>query len=107
MRCTNLRLPSSNSSSSVPDEYRPPGLPLPRVWLTSPIDHRLRSGSSPVFTALPSSWDASEVDVVRVSLLLVTATQEILVQYSLSQFAMKRSEMVFTCMKVFMLEHGQ
>ncbi|KAG1766618.1 hypothetical protein EV702DRAFT_791069 [Suillus placidus] len=107
MRCTTLRLPSSSSSSSVPDEDRPTGLPLPRVWLTSPIDHLLRSGSSPVFKALPSSWDASEVDVVRASLLLVKATQEILVRYSLSQFAMKRSEMVFTCMKVFMLEHGQ
>lgn len=107
MRCTTLRLPSSHSSSSVPDEHRPTGLPLPRVWFTSPIDHLLRSGSSPVFKALPSSWDASEVDVVRTSLLLAKATQEIIVRYSLSQFALKRSEMVFTCMKVFMLEHGQ
>ncbi|KAG1899621.1 uncharacterized protein F5891DRAFT_1037494 [Suillus fuscotomentosus] len=100
MRCTTLRLPSSSSLSSVPDEHRPTGLPLPHLWLTSPIDHLLRSGSSPVFKALPSSWDASEVDVVRASLLFIKATQEIV-------FALKRSEMVFACMKVFMLEHGQ
>ncbi|OJA14761.1 hypothetical protein AZE42_06234 [Rhizopogon vesiculosus] len=105
MRCTTLRLPSS--SSTVLDEHRITGLPLSPVWLTSPIDHLLRSGSSPVFKALPSSWDASEVDVVRTSLLLVKVTQEILLRYSLSHFALKRSEMVFTCMKVFMLEHGQ
>ncbi|KAG1810852.1 uncharacterized protein BJ212DRAFT_1376342 [Suillus subaureus] len=107
MRCTTLRLPSSSSLSSVPDEHRLTGLPLPRVWLTSPIDHLLRSGSSPVFKALSSSWDASEVDVVRMSLLLAKAMQEIVVRYNLSQFALKRSEMVFACMKVFMLEHGQ
>ncbi|KAG2075187.1 hypothetical protein BDR04DRAFT_1092054 [Suillus decipiens] len=107
MRCTTLRLPSRSSLSSVPDGYRSTGLPLPHAWLTSPIDHLLRSGSSPVFKALPSSWDASEVDIVRTSLLLVKATQEIIVRYSLSQFALKRSEMVFACMKVFMLEHGQ
>ncbi|KAG2140224.1 uncharacterized protein EDB93DRAFT_1209758 [Suillus bovinus] len=107
MRCTTLRLLSSSSLSSVPDNHHPIGLPLPHVWLTSPIDHLLRSGSSPVLKALPSSWDASEVDVVRASLLLVKATQEIVVRYSLSQFALKRSETVFTCMKVFMLEHGQ
>ena len=106
MRCTTLRLPSS-SSSSVPDEHRTTGLPLCHEWLTSPIDHLLRSGSSPVFKALPSSWDASEVDIVRTSLLLIKAAQEILLRYSLIQFALKRSEMVFTCMKVFMLEHGQ
>jgi len=107
MRCTTTRLPSSSFLTSVTDEHRPTGLPLPRVWLTSPIDHLLRSGSSPVFKALPSSWDASEVDVVRMSLLLAKATQEIVVRYNLSQFALKRSETVFACMKVFMLEHGQ
>lgn len=108
IRCTTLRLPSSSSSpSTVLDEHRTTGLPLSRLWLTSPIDHLLRSGSSPVFKALPSSWEASEVDIVRTSLLLVKATQEILLRYSLSQFALKRSEMVFACMKVFMLEHGQ
>jgi hypothetical protein len=41
------------------------------------------------------------------SLLLAKATQEIVVRYNLGQFALKRSETVFTCMKVFMLEHGQ
>ncbi|KAG2125791.1 hypothetical protein DEU56DRAFT_823777 [Suillus clintonianus] len=107
MRCTTLRLPSSSPSSSIPDEHRPTGLPLPHGWLASPIDHLLRSGSSPIFKALPSAWDASEVDIVRTSLLLVKAFQEILLRYSLSQFALKRSEVVFTCMKVFMLEHGQ
>lgn len=107
LRCTTLRLPSSSSLSSVPDEHRPIGLPLPHLWLTSPIDHLLRSGSSPIFKALPSSWDASEVDVVCASLLFIKATQEIVVRYSLNQFALKRSEMVFACMKVFMLEHGQ
>jgi len=106
MRCTTLRLPPSRSSI-VLDEHSPTGLPLSSAWLTSPIDHLLRSGSSPVFKALPSSWDASEVDVVRTSLLLVNATQDVLFRYSLSQFVIKRSEMIFACMKVFMLEHGQ
>ncbi|KAG1739496.1 uncharacterized protein EDB91DRAFT_1135674 [Suillus paluster] len=91
IRCTTLRLPSSTSSSSILNEHRTTGLPLSRVWLTTPIDHLLRSGSSPVFKALPSSWDASEVDVIRTSLLLVKATQEILLRYSL--------KMVFACMK--------
>ncbi|KAG0695867.1 hypothetical protein DFH29DRAFT_247350 [Suillus ampliporus] len=107
MRCTTLRLPSSSSSSSAFDEHRTTGLPLSHVWLASPIDHLLRSGSSPIFKELPSSWNASEVDVVRTSLLLVKATQEILVRYNLSPFALKRSETIFACMKVFMLEHGQ
>ncbi|KAJ7433558.1 hypothetical protein FB451DRAFT_1419624 [Mycena latifolia] len=59
---TTQRLPSPSSAFSR--EY---GLPVPRDWTLSPLDHLLRSGTSPVFKDLPPSWDASEVDVTLCS----------------------------------------
>ncbi|KAF9464201.1 hypothetical protein BDZ94DRAFT_1308216 [Collybia nuda] len=83
------------------------GLPLRSDWTFSPLEDLLRSGSSRVFKALPLTWDASEVEIVRVALLLTKISRELLQRYSLRDFTLTREEAVFGCMKVFMLEHGQ
>ncbi|KAH7928738.1 hypothetical protein BV22DRAFT_1044397 [Leucogyrophana mollusca] len=72
------------------DAYISP-LPLVRTWLTSPLDHLLRSGSSPVFNAaegavegfIRGTADASETDVARATLLLVCVAREVLVRCGL------------------------
>ncbi|KAI0655427.1 hypothetical protein C8Q70DRAFT_923748 [Cubamyces menziesii] len=94
-------------SALTPNERRDQSLPLMRDWLFSPLDHLLRSGESEVFKNLPSSWDASEAEVVRATLLLVRVSQEVLKFHQLHSFLMTREEAAFGCMKVFMLEHGQ
>lgn len=99
---TTQRLPPHLSAFS-----RDYGLPLPRDWTLSPLDHLLRSGTSPVFNALPSSWDASEVDVTRAALLFTKISRELSSRFSFIDFVLSREEAVFGCMKVFMLEHGQ
>ncbi|KAJ7451055.1 hypothetical protein FB451DRAFT_1145830 [Mycena latifolia] len=99
---TTQRLPSPSSAFSR--EY---GLPVPRDWTLSPLDHLLRSGTSPVFKDLPPSWDASEVDVTRAALLLTKISREVSTRFSFVDFVLTRDEAVFGCMKVFMLEHGQ
>ncbi|KAF8073576.1 hypothetical protein FPV67DRAFT_1778211 [Lyophyllum atratum] len=83
------------------------GLPLTSDWTLTPLDHLLRSGSSEVFKALPAEWDASEIDIVRASLLLTKICREVLQHFALTDFVLTREEAVFGCMKVFMLEHGQ
>lgn len=83
------------------------GLPLKRDWTLSPLDHLLRSGASPVFQALPTNWNGSELGVVRATLLFTVAARDILVNYGLGEFSLCREEAVFGCMKVFMLEHEQ
>ncbi|EIN12174.1 hypothetical protein PUNSTDRAFT_96866 [Punctularia strigosozonata HHB-11173 SS5] len=105
---TTLRLPRSvhrrvAGSTSTPVV----GLPLPRDWLFHPLDHLLRSGTSDVMRSLPGTWDTSEVEVVRAVLVLTNAARAVLLKHSLPQFAPSRDEVVFGCMKVFMLEHGQ
>ncbi|KAB5589329.1 Cytoplasmic protein [Ceratobasidium theobromae] len=80
------------------------GLPARNDWTMNPLDHLLRSGTSPVFKALPKEWDSDEVDVVRTTLALASARQEALRD---SPFHMTSEEIVFGCMRVFMLEHGQ
>jgi hypothetical protein len=97
---TTQRLPSRGLPSDS-------GLPLSRDWTLSPLDHLLRSGTSPVFKALPLSWDASETEVVRGSLLLAKVAREVLHRYALRDFMLTREETVLGCMKIFMLEHGQ
>ncbi|EGN97918.1 hypothetical protein SERLA73DRAFT_91073 [Serpula lacrymans var. lacrymans S7.3] len=82
-------------------------LPLSYNWIFSPIDHLLRSGTSPVFSSLSSSWDASETDVVRATLLLTKVLCNILLRHHLLEFVPTRAEIIFSCMKIFMLEHGQ
>ncbi|KAI0354834.1 hypothetical protein OH77DRAFT_1511920 [Trametes cingulata] len=102
---TTQRLPPL--SSLMPNDKREQPLPLTKDWLLCPLDHLLRSGESEVFKNLPDSWDGSEVDVVRATLLLVRVSQEILHFHQLDGFVMSREEVAFGCMKVFMLEHGQ
>ncbi|KAI8986157.1 hypothetical protein BD414DRAFT_51224 [Trametes punicea] len=94
-------------SSLMPNEKRDHPLPLTRDWLFGPLDHLLRSGESEVFKNLPSSWDASEADVVRATLLLIRVSQEVLQSHQQNGFLISREEAVFGCMKVFMLEHDQ
>ncbi|PVF93064.1 hypothetical protein CPB86DRAFT_743265 [Serendipita vermifera] len=76
-------------------------LPLAKEsdWLSAPLDILLRSGSthSRLFKTLPREWSASESDVVS-SLLLLLLKRRV---------AMSRNHVIFTCMKVFMLEHDQ
>ncbi|KAF8635942.1 hypothetical protein AX15_000113 [Amanita polypyramis BW_CC] len=83
------------------------GLPLKCDWTLSPLDHLLRSGTSPIFQVLPENWNGSEVEVVRAVLLFTQATRDILTNYGLSEFTLGREEAVFSCMKVYMLEHEQ
>jgi len=83
------------------------GLPLTRDWVFSALDHLLHSATSTVFKSLPSSWDASETEIVRASLLLAIVVRQLLNRYSLNGFLMSREEAVFGCMKIFMLEHEQ
>lgn len=99
---TTQRLPPNPSAFS-----RDYGLPLPRDWTFSPLDHLLRSGTSPVFNALPPSWDASEVDVTRATLLFTKISREVTSRFSFVDFVLTREEVIFGCMKVFMLEHDQ
>ncbi|KAG8994192.1 hypothetical protein FRB90_000512 [Tulasnella sp. 427] len=114
---TTLRLPHSPTSfkgrSSTP-RGSGHGLPLQRDWTFAPLDALLHSSTAPVFTILPSDWDHSEVDVVRATLLLTRILQDNMATKMTSGFAsdvravpISREEVVFGCMKVFMLEHGQ
>ena len=78
-----------------------------RDWPLLPLDHLLRSGTSPVWQHLPADWDANETDIVRATLLLARVVREAVVANGTPTFAMNRAEVTFGCMKVFMLEHGQ
>ncbi|KAI6112432.1 hypothetical protein EDD16DRAFT_1163599 [Pisolithus croceorrhizus] len=101
-RSTTLRL--TDGTSGVLEEANA-GLPLSRDWLTAPLTHLLRSGTSPVFCGLPSGWDASEVDIVRATLLLLQVSRGVLQRWGLSIYALGPAEIVFACMRVCMLEH--
>ncbi|KAI6140628.1 hypothetical protein BKA82DRAFT_154479 [Pisolithus tinctorius] len=102
-RSATLRLPGG--APDLPEEAKT-GLPLPRDWLTAPLTHLLRSGTSPVFRNLPTGWDASEVEVVRATLLLLHVSSGVLRRWGLGVYALGPAEVVFACMKVCMLEHG-
>jgi RNA polymerase II-associated protein 1 len=78
-----------------------------RDWPLLPLDYLLRSGTSPVWRHLPSDWDASETDVARATLILTRIVREAMLANGTPTFAMNRTEITFSCMKVFMLEHGQ
>ncbi len=93
---TTQRLPSTRGFTFL----------FTRDWLLLPLDHLLCSGTSPVWRHLPSDWDASEVDVVRATLILMRIVREAMLANGIP-FAMNRAEVTFSCMKVFMLEHGQ
>ncbi|KAI0292198.1 hypothetical protein B0F90DRAFT_1941691 [Multifurca ochricompacta] len=94
---TTQRLPSLSGFSFL----------FARDWSLLPLDHLLRSGTSPVWRNLPGDWDASETDVVRATLLLARIVRESMLANGTPEFAMTRAEVTFSCMKVFMLEHGQ
>ncbi|KAI5998066.1 hypothetical protein EDD15DRAFT_2363892 [Pisolithus albus] len=101
---TTLRLPGGTPDVLL--EEAKTGLPLSRDWLTAPLTHLLRSGTSPVFRGLPTGWDASEVDVVRATLLLLQVSCGVLQRWALGAYALGPAEIVFACMRVCMLEHG-
>ncbi|KAH0832381.1 hypothetical protein J3R83DRAFT_13413 [Lanmaoa asiatica] len=118
-RSSTLRLPPSPSpsphspgsgdgddASGRPARTFAAGLPLTRDFLFTPLTHLLRSGTSPAFRALPGDWSASEVDVVRATLLLVYAARRVLIAHGLNEFVHSAAEVVFACMRVCMLEHG-
>lgn len=108
--CSTLLMPSFSSWYQKWHAHEPDFiLPLKNDWPTWPINHLLRSGSSQVFRNPPSSWDASETDVVNLSLLLVRVIQVLAYQNGKQSFevSISRPEAIFACMKVFMLEHGQ
>ncbi|KAF9220254.1 hypothetical protein BS17DRAFT_882476 [Gyrodon lividus] len=112
-KSTTLRLPGLSTTEGTgavgagEGKQKPKtGHPLPRDWLTSPLTHLLRSGTSPVFRALPASWTASEVDVVRATLLLLFVARRVLLDHGLGEFVLGPAEVVFACMRVCMLEHG-
>ncbi|KAI0917629.1 hypothetical protein AcW1_007210 [Taiwanofungus camphoratus] len=102
---TTQRLPSA--SKVRPGTRQGIALPLTRDWLFSPLDHLLRSGESEAFRTLPSTWNASETEVVRAVLCLAKVNAEILRIQGLNDFIMTKEETIFACMKIFMLEHGQ
>ncbi|KAF8993508.1 hypothetical protein BDQ17DRAFT_1368247 [Cyathus striatus] len=99
-KSTTQRLPP-------PSKMRGFGLPLYSDWTTTPLDHLLRSGDSEVLKSLPNEWDVSEVDIARGSLFFTKVASDALQRFSLYDFVLSREEMVFACMKIFMLEHGQ
>ncbi|KAF8271748.1 hypothetical protein EI94DRAFT_519098 [Lactarius quietus] len=94
---TTQRLPSTRGF----------GFLFARDWTILPLDHLLRSGTSSVWQSIPSAWDASETEVVRATLLLARAVREAMLANGTPALAMTRAEVTFSCMKVFMLEHGQ
>lgn len=102
---TTQRLPPL--SSCRPGARNDFPLPISRDWPLLPLNYLLRSGQTDIFKSLPSSWDASEVDLTRASLLLARVLRQILAVHGLGQSNMSREEVIFGCMKVFMLEHGQ
>ncbi|KAK0185664.1 hypothetical protein F5146DRAFT_1070960 [Armillaria mellea] len=101
------------TSVLITTDWDPTGLPLKEDWTLTPIDHVLRSGHElSVFQqtgALPSSWDTSETEIVRASLLLAQLGREAVLRFAggLTDVVLSGPEAVFGCMKVFMLEHEQ
>ena len=55
IHATTQRLPSKSSGL---------GLPFRTDWMLLPLDHLLHSGNSTVFKSFPSSWNASETEVL-------------------------------------------
>lgn len=81
------------------------GLPIEGGWVFSSIDELLRSGSSKAFKMLPRDWSSSEADVVRATLVFAGLFHAIV--GGGKAYTLNHSEVVFACIKVFMLEHGQ
>lgn len=108
-KCTTQVLPSDYLPSTASRHARV-GLPLEGSWPCSALDHLLRSGTSSILTnpdSVPDSWSASEVDLAQTSLSLLSSVQRSLIGGPYHALALRSDEVVFTCMKVFMLEHNQ
>ncbi|KAK0232412.1 hypothetical protein EDD85DRAFT_970994 [Armillaria nabsnona] len=101
------------TSVFITTDWDPIGLPLKGDWALTPIEHVLRSGHElSAFQrkgAFPPSWNASETEIVRGSLLLAQLGREAVLRFAsgLADFVLSGPEAVFGCMKVFMLEHEQ
>lgn len=95
---TTLRPPATSSVSST--GKRMPGLPLPADWMFLALDELLHSADSAAIAQVTPDWDASELDVVRATLLLAELA-------TAAGTEMPRSELLLNLMKVFMLEHDQ
>ncbi|KAF8904283.1 hypothetical protein CPB85DRAFT_1437950 [Mucidula mucida] len=111
MVSTTLRVPTSVLLTT---DWNPAGLPLARDWPLAALDHILRSGhDASVFKRkgiFPETWNTSETEIVRASLLLAKLQRELVRRFAsalVGSACMSRSEVVFGCMKVFMLEHEQ
>ncbi|KAK7056748.1 hypothetical protein VNI00_002465 [Paramarasmius palmivorus] len=108
---TTQRLPLLQTAPRT--EWAPSGLPLRKDWILSPLDHVLHSGNaSSLFSQqglFPSSFEASETEIVRAALLLAQISREVIRRFAnaLAGAALSREEAVLGCMKVFMLEHEQ
>ncbi|KAG8885933.1 hypothetical protein FRB98_001539 [Tulasnella sp. 332] len=97
-------------SKTVSRSNDKPGLPFASDWPFTALNDLLHSGTSAVFRTLPRDWDHSEVDIVRGTLLWASVAQHVSTRRPESRPThplMNREEVVFGCMKVFMLEHGQ
>ncbi|KAG9002460.1 hypothetical protein FRB94_003871 [Tulasnella sp. JGI-2019a] len=107
---TTMVVPAPQSKTASRSNSTP-GLPLRNDWPFVALNDLLHSGTSPVFHTLPDDWDHSEVDIVRGTLLWASVAQHVTLHISDKSVdgrsLMTREEMVFGCMKVFMLEHGQ
>ncbi|KAJ7619092.1 hypothetical protein DFH06DRAFT_1235276 [Mycena polygramma] len=66
--------------------------PAARDWALSPLDHLLRSGTSPVFSELPAGWDAA-------ALLLANVARAVCARFSFRDFVLTGEEAVWGCMK--------
>ena len=82
------------------------GLTLSSDRYFSPLDHLLRSATSPAFKNSASSWDFNETQVVHASLKLAKSAMDILSRWKLRNFLVGKEEVVFGCMQVFTLKQG-
>lgn len=67
-------------------------------WPLFSLNELLRSGTSPVFQNLPSGWDASELEIVRSSLVLMEVAERE------SSRKIEAARLIYDLIKVFMLE---
>lgn len=87
---------TSGSAAAIPRQLLSPSWPL------AALDELLRSGSSVVLQRLPSTWEGSELEVVRASVALTRVTG--LVAQQAGPAAVAPADLVYQLIKVFMLE---
>ncbi|KZO96849.1 hypothetical protein CALVIDRAFT_597986 [Calocera viscosa TUFC12733] len=108
LQATRVLLPSLAALHKPPTSTlkAPVGLPLKRDFLFQPLSDLLRSGTSTAFDTFPASWDATETETARATLFAVEMYQTLLLDLHPEE-ALRREEILFGCMRVVMLEHGQ